>query len=192
MFFPVAMIPYLNMAPYRELGTPAGCSFVPLVPSRSIDALRNNSVIAAAVPVGGLPAVNGLTDFLGNFGIAAAEQSMSVLFFSRFPLNDMGSKTRIQVTGESASSVRLLYLLLAYHRGVDDLPRLAAPDEPADGELLIGDRALLRMKAHQAGRPESITGREYTHVTDLASAWFAQHKLPFVFARWVVRRDAPA
>ena len=192
MTFPVAMIPYLNMAPYRELGTPAGCRFVPLVPSRSIEALRSNAVIAAAVPVGGLPALNGLTDFLGNFGIAAAEQSMSVLFFSRRPLSAMGSETRIQVTGESASSVRLLYLLLAYHRGVDGLPRLAAPDEPVDGELLIGDRALLRMKAHQASRPESITGREYPHVTDLASAWFAQHKLPFVFARWVVRRDAPA
>ena len=107
MTFPVAMIPYLNMAPYRELGTPAGCRFVPLVPSRSIEALRSNAVIAAAVPVGGLPALNGLTEFLGNFGIAAAEQSMSVLFFSRRPLNAMGSETRIQVTGESASSVRL-------------------------------------------------------------------------------------
>jgi chorismate dehydratase len=192
MTFPVAMIPYLNMAPYRELGPPADCRFMPLVPSRSIEALRNNAVIAAAVPVGGLTALAGLTDFLGNFGIAAADQSMSVLFFSRRPLNEMGSGTRIQVTGESASSVRLLYLLMAYHRGVKDIPRLAAADELADGELLIGDRALLRMKLHPAGQPEPITDREYTHVTDLASAWFAQHQLPFVFARWVVRRDAPS
>jgi predicted solute-binding protein len=192
MTFPVAMIPYTNMAPYRELGPPAGCRFLPLVPSRSIEALRDNAVIAAAVPVGGLPALAGLTDFLGNFGIAAREQSMSVIFFSSVPLNEMGARNRIHVTGESASSVRLLYLLLAYQRGVDDLPRLAAADEPADGELLIGDRALQRMMAHRTSRGGSRLRGEFAHATDLASAWFARNKLPFVFARWVVRRDAPA
>jgi predicted solute-binding protein len=186
------MIPYTNMAPYRELGPPAGCHFVPLVPRRSIDALFNHAVIAAAVPVGGLPALAGLTDFLGNFGIAAREQSMSVVFFSNVPLIEMGERNRILVTGESASSVRLLYLLLAYHHGVDDLPRLAVPDEPAEGELLIGDRALRRMLAHRTIQAGSRPRDEFVHATDLASAWFAQHKLPFVFARWVVRRDAPA
>jgi predicted solute-binding protein len=192
MFFPVAMIPYTNMAPYRELGFPAGCRFVSLVPSRSIEALRNNEVIAAAVPVGGLPAVAGVTDFLGNFGIAAREQSMSVVFFSKRPLDEMGSGTRIRVTGESASSVRLLYLLFAYRRAIDDLPRLAGPGDPLDGELFIGDRALVRMMAHQARLPGDTKMPEFTHATDLASTWFAQHQLPFVFARWVVRRDAPA
>jgi predicted solute-binding protein len=191
MTFPVAMIPYTNMAPYRELGPPAGCRFVSLVPSRSIAALKNNSVIAAAAPVGGLPELAGLTDFLGCFGIAAIERSLSVLFFSKRPLADLGSSTRIRVTDESASSVRLLYLLLSYHRGRDDLPRLAAPDETADGELLIGDRALLRMDAEQRQTRGDAGPAPDSVVTDLASAWYARQKLPFVFARWVVRRDAP-
>jgi chorismate dehydratase len=191
MPFPVAMIPYTNMAPYREMGPPAGCCFVPLVPSCSIAALKDNAVIAAAVPVGGLPELAGLTDFIGTFGIAARERSMSVLFFSDRPLAAMGSTTRIRVTDESASSVRLLYLLMAYHRGIDDLPMLAAPGEATDGELLIGDRALLRMRAEQQDAPPSPASKPGTIVTDLASAWHERQKLPFVFARWVVRKDAP-
>lgn len=190
MAFPVAMIPYTNMAPYRELGPPTGCSFVSLVPSRSIAALKNNSVIAAAVPVGGLPELAGLTDFLGTFGIAAHERSMSVLFFSNRPLAAMGSTTRIRVTDESASSVRLLYLLMAYNRGLDDLPWLAAADETADGELLIGDRALLRMHGELRETSADLGPAPRTVVTDLASAWYERQKLPFVFARWVVRKDA--
>ncbi len=192
MAFPVAMIPYTNMAPYRELGPPAGCRFVPLVPSRSIAALKDNSVIAAAVPVGGLPELAGLIEFLGSFGIAATERSMSVLFFSNRPLAEIGSDARIRITDESASSVRLLYLLMVYHHGLGGLPRMAAPDETADGELLIGDRALLRMYGGQLDARRGSGPASWGVVTDLASEWYARQRLPFVFARWVVRKDAPA
>lgn len=191
MAFPVAMIPYINVAPYGALGPPPGCRFVPLVPSRSIAGLKRNEVIAAAVPVGGLPELAGQVDFLGTFGIAARERSMSVLFFSNRPLAEMGSTTRIRVTDESASSVRLLYLLIAYHRGLDDLPRLSAPGETADGELVIGDKALLRVHAEQRETRKGVGAAAGAVVTDLASAWYARQKLPFVFARWVVRKDAP-
>jgi len=191
MTFPVAMIPYANVAPYNQLGPPDGCRFVPLVPSSSIAGLKYNEVIAAAVPVGGLPELGGLVDFLGTFGIGARERSMSILFFSDRPLADMGSATRIRVTEESASSVRLLYLLMVYHRGLDDLPRLAAPGEAADGELLIGDQALLRMYTERRETRGDVWSAAGTVVTDLACEWFARHQLPFVFARWVVRKDAP-
>jgi chorismate dehydratase len=143
------------------------------------------------VPVGGLPELAGLTEFLGSFGIAAAERSMSVLFFSNRPLAAMDSSTCIRVTDESVSSARLLYLLMAHHRGFDDLPRLANSDETADGELLIGDRALLRMHAEQREMGKDGRPAAGALATDLATAWYAWQKLPFVFARWVVRKDAP-
>ena len=192
MNHPVAMIPYTNMAPYRALGPPDGCRFVPLVPRDSIVALCNNRVIAAAVPVGGLSAVAEITDLLGNFGIAAAERSMSVLFFSDRPLSEMDIYTKIRLTTESASSIRLLFLILGYRNGFNNLPKLADPGESPNGELLIGDAALIRMKDKQ--ERGKFTGRvhcERTHVIDLASEWFTVHQLPFVFARWVVRKDAP-
>lgn len=194
MNHPVAMIPYTNMAPFRALGPPVGCRLVPMVPRESIVALCDNRVIAAALPVGGLSAVGGTTDFLGEFGIAAAERSMSVLFFSDRPLDEMDSGTRIRLTVESASSIRLLYLVLGYRIGFDNLPSLAGPGERSNGELLIGDAALIRMrdrrKAENSPKGDGVSG-DQTHVTDLASEWYATHRLPFVFARWVVRKDAP-
>jgi predicted solute-binding protein len=194
MTYPISMIPYANMAPYRMLGEPDNCHFVTLVPRESIDALRRGTVLAAAVPVGGLPRLGDLVEPLGPFGIAARERSMSVLFYSRKPLSDFGPGDRIRLTTESASSVRLLYLLLGLKIGFRRLPELAEEGTEADGELVIGNKALVwawqleNCPNAQAGpRPSQLR-----LVTDLASEWFAQEGLPFVFARWVVRRDAPA
>jgi predicted solute-binding protein len=196
MSFPISMIPYANMAPYRMLGAPEGCHFVSLVPRESVTALKRNTVLAAAVPVGGLCSLGDLVEPLGPYGIAAKERSMSVLFFSRKPLAQFGPRDRIRLTAESASSVRLLYLLLGNCIGFDRLPRLAAADAldaDIDGELVIGNQALV-WSWQLSNCPSVLTGprpTELTQVTDLASEWFAQEKLPFVFARWVVRRDAP-
>jgi predicted solute-binding protein len=84
----------------------------------------------------------------------------------------------------------LLYLVLGYRNGFGNLPPPAATGEIANGELLIGDSALKRMR----DRCLNTTGTsvpEDAFVTDLASEWFDIHCLPFVFARWVVRKDAP-
>ena len=89
----------------------------------------------------------------------------------------------IRITGESASSVRLLVLLLGQRHGFNRLPHLAAAGQSPDGELLIGDRALIKGQAPVDA--QSLT------ITDLARQWFDLHRLPFVFARWVVRKDAP-
>ncbi len=182
MTVPVAMIPYTNMAPYRQLGAPRGCRFVPLVPKASIAALRSGEVVAAAVPVGGLAALVGVVETVGCFGIAAEGESMSVLFFSRVPFDQMHPPRTIRVTGESATSIRLLFLLLGQIHGFDRLPNIAADGHVPDGELLIGDRALVKGQA--AGDARSL------YMTDLSRKWFDIHRLPFVFARWVVRKDA--
>ena len=193
MSFPISMIPYANMAPYRMLGEPRDCHFVPLVPRESIDALMQGRVLAAAVPVGGLFALGDLVEPLGRYGIAAKERSMSVLLYSRMPLDRLRPGHTLRLTTESASSVRLLYLLLGQKLGFHHLPRLAHEGETADGELVIGNSALVwawqleQCSSAQVGPRPS----ELTVVTDLASEWYAQERLPFVFARWVVRQDAP-
>ncbi|MGD8703366.1 MAG: hypothetical protein PVH26_13110, partial [Desulfosarcina sp.] len=79
MSAPVAMIPYANMAPYRQLGAPRDCHFVTLVPKASVDALVSGQVTAAAVPVGGMCRLAGIIETVGHFGIAAKGASMSVL-----------------------------------------------------------------------------------------------------------------
>lgn len=179
----VAMIPYVNMAPYRVLGPPPGCRFVPLVPKKSVAALLSGEVVAAAVPVGGLALLEGVVETLGNFGIAAKGASMSVLLFSRVSFEAFRAPCTLRVTGETASSVRLLYLLFGHLHGFDRLPRLVPDGQAPDGELLIGDRALVK--------GQMLSDDPKTIVTDLSERWFDIHHLPFVFARWVVRKDAP-
>ncbi|MCP4747852.1 MAG: hypothetical protein GY874_17205 [Desulfobacteraceae bacterium] len=185
--FPIAMIPYANMAPFHYAGPPSGCRFVPYAPRDSIHALRAKQVWAAAAPVGGLAKLTDIVTFSGDFGIAARGPVMSVLLFSDRPFSQFQRPATLRLTSESASSVRLLYLLLGYAHGFENLPFRCSGAGPANGELKIGDTALIwakRLKQH--GRVQT-----YQYVTDLCSLWYNRHRLPFVFARWVVRRDAP-
>ncbi len=176
----VSMIPYANMAPYHMLGPVPGCRFEPLVPSASVTALLRGEVVAAAVPVGALPTLEGKVSFLGEFGIAASEAVKSVLLFSKCPLRELVPPGEIHLTSQSATSIRLLHLILGYTNGFHRLPYVTDDRERADGVLLIGDDALRR------ARDESTL-----QVIDLATEWHRVHQKPFVFARWVIRNDAP-
>ncbi len=176
----IAIVPYLNMLPLQMSEAPRGCELYLLDPRSTVEAVASGEIAAAVVPVGGLPAIQELVHPLGPWGITADGVVGSVLFFSKRPFNSYRPEHRIAVTEETATSVKLLALLLGYANGFDQLPQIAdAGDEP-DGELLIGDRALHRL--HQSSAP---------YVVDLAGAWQQQHQLPFVFARWVINRDAP-
>ena len=180
MKYVISMIPYANMAPYRSLGCPAGCQWLGCVPRQSSTALREGIVWAAAAPVGDLPALADVVDCLGEYGIAAAGPVGSVLLFSDLPFEQLAAPARVRITSHSSSSARLLYLLLHDSAGRDRMPAAVANNAPADAELLIGDDALVH-----ARRP----GRRF--VFDLAEIWARRTRLPFVFARWVIRKDAP-
>jgi chorismate dehydratase len=185
--YPIAMIPYANMAPFQEMGPPAGCTFVDCLPRDSIQALKDKRVWAAAVPVGGLAALEGTTRFAGCYGIAVKERAMSVLFFSDRPFEQVRRPLTVGLTGESASSVRLLYLMLGYRHGFDACPYLAPEGQSGNGYLVIGDRALRWAQEYE----QTGAARGYTHVVDLAALWYERFHLPFVFARWVFHREAP-
>ncbi len=187
MNHPIAMIPYANMAPYREMGPPRGCCFVDCVPRASIQALKDKSVWAAAVPVGGLAELQDQTTFLGRFGIAVRQQALSVLFFSDRPFDAFDHGHTISLTGESASSVRLLFLLMGYRLGFKSLPSVVPKGNPSNGCLVIGDRAL----RWAAEIERTGIARGYRHVADLGRLWYERFQLPFVFARWVIHKEAP-
>lgn len=192
--YPVAMIPYINMLPYRVLGTPPRCCWHEYVPRESVEALATGKVLAAAVPVGALPVLGASVEPLGQYGIAARESSMSVLFFSDRSFDQVSVRDRMQLTPDSATSVRLLRLLLSRCNPSSDALRTG--DDGKDvGELIIGDRALKTMHAWRRNgdrgvRPGGNYGH-YPHVTDLATRWYQHYRRPFVFARWMIRCDAP-
>ena len=193
--YTIAMIPYINMAPFRQMGPPKRCHFVSMVPKNSVAALQKGRIIAAAVPVGGLPLLENIVEPLGNFGIAAKRESMSVMLFSDRPFKKMDRTCMIHLTDDSTSSVRLLYLLWVNILGRDNLPRLSKNNDSINAELLIGDQALKRaLRVNRWSGIDSDSNRQENDplfvVTDLASIWWNIYNLPFVFARWVVRKDA--
>ena len=124
---------------------------------------------------------------LPGFSISSFGPVHSVLLFSCLPLTAVG-QGEIVLTGESATSVNLLKVLLQEFCGVHRvLCRIA--DGPVEAviaaggsALLIGDRALRAAR----NLPEGM------QVYDLGELWKHYTGLPFVFALWIVRRAAYA
>jgi chorismate dehydratase len=124
----------------------------------------------------------GLADFepLGPYGIAVKRQAGSVLLFSKRPWGEL-NKTPIGITDQTATSVRLLETLFRVRDGL--APILREGFNPSDeARLLIGDNALIP--------PAEVTDH-FSHVYDLGEEWHRWQGLPFVFARWMVRKNIP-
>ncbi|OQY19819.1 MAG: hypothetical protein B6I36_03130 [Desulfobacteraceae bacterium 4572_35.1] len=123
---------------------------------------------------------------LPGHSISAFTQVQSVLFFSSTPIEKLNGQ-RIYLTGESATSVNLLRVMLHEFYGwqkvecevpVKPIEKILEQGKPA---LLIGDRALKVSLTN-----ESVDCIKY----DLAQLWWQHTGLPFVFALWIVRRKA--
>ena len=120
---------------------------------------------------------------LPDLSISSIGPVKSVLLFSRVPLADLGGYN-VGLTTDSDTSVNLLKILLAKSYGLaNTFERTSLPLDEAmktfSALLLIGDAALR----------ESMKGK-VAHVYDLGEEWFRFTGLPFVFALWIVRKEA--
>lgn len=120
---------------------------------------------------------------LPGHSISSCGPVRSVLLFSARPIETLEG-CEIALTGESATSVNLLRILLAefygFSRVTFRVPARPVEELMAEGApaLLIGDRAL-RASFAASG-----------HVYDLGELWYRFTGLPFVFALWILRREA--
>lgn len=121
---------------------------------------------------------------LPGHSISSVGPARSVLLFSPKPLEALEGE-EIALTGESATSVNLLQIILREFVGLRSFS-VTVPDGSLEAAmsaghpaLLIGNRAL---KA--AMNPGDLL------VYDLGDLWLQYTGLPFVFALWIVRRDA--
>lgn len=122
---------------------------------------------------------------LPGHSISSCGKVQSVLLFSPVALSELEG-TCIAITGESATSVNLLRVILREFQGLKEVID-AVPDRPVEEliaaghpALLIGDRALQAADRLPAGM----------QCFDLGELWYQRTGLPFVFALWMVRRDA--
>lgn len=184
----IGRIAYLNVEPYFHFLREVGFSgeIVSGVPSEL------NAMLAAGeidlCPSSsfeyGLHAQDYL--LLPGHSISSVGPVHSVLLFT--PEISALSGCQIAITGESATSVNLLKILLREFCGIGEVS-MQIPEEPverclADGRpaLLIGDRALAAAQQCPHG----------LQVIDLGALWYHFTGLPFVFALWILRRDAAA
>ncbi|MDH3998145.1 MAG: menaquinone biosynthesis protein [Desulfuromonadales bacterium] len=121
---------------------------------------------------------------LPNHSISSIGPVHSVLLFANQPLS-MLSGAEIVVTGESATSINLLHILLREFCHVEDVV-FRVSDRPVEGHLKRGDNLLLigdRALAAAQSNPQAH------QITDLGALWHHFTGLPFVFALWILRRE---
>jgi chorismate dehydratase len=173
----IGRITYLNVFPYyHALDLERWGPFVAETPRQLGELARGGRLDAAPLPLVDAFELEAEFEPLADWGIACRGPVQSVLLFSRRPFAAL-SGSRLVFTGESATSVVLARQLLE-GAGNGDV-EIERGDDPSgyDGYLAIGDRALLLDRTHP-----------FEHCHDLSDLWFEQTGLPFVFARWVVRR----
>jgi len=189
----IGRIPYLNSVLFYD-GLPEAAvrdgvelEFEALVPRGLSGAVVEDHIAAGPVPLVTTWDVADRYDPLvtpdgrGDFCIATVTKAHSILLFSKRPFDCLDGAT-VGVTTETSTSVRLMKVLFAEYWKVQPRRYTGVNPENNDAFLLIGDEALV----HRLG----ITG--FVHVADLGEVWSNWTSLPFVFARWVVRRDVPA
>jgi chorismate dehydratase len=120
---------------------------------------------------------------LPGLSISSIGAVKSVLLFSRLPIEELGDQT-IGLTTESDTSVNLLKIILKTGYGfANDFRRSSLSLNEAlqsfSALLLIGDSALREGMAQHG-----------LHVYDLGALWHDLTGLPFVFALWIVTREA--
>lgn len=189
MTLTIGQIEYANCTPiFSALQTHIDCSSYRFV--RGVPAWLNRLLAAGEIDVCpsssieyGKHADRYLV--LPGLSISSVGAVKSVLLFSRVPLTELDGE-RIGMTTESDTSVALLRIVLGRFHGFRNVfERTELPLEKAlesyPALLLIGDAAL-----------RAALGKGGWLVYDLGELWYRFTGLPFVFALWLVRREAVA
>ncbi len=186
MALTLGYIDYLNCVPFFHYLKESGFSgdIIRGVPSHLNKLLREGTIDAC--PSSSFEYGLNWADYvlLPNLSISSVGPVGSVLLFSPIPPEEL-SGIPIALTGESATSVNLLRILLPEFYDTapveDYLPETSVETVIQEGKpaLLIGDRALRQAKQAPEGT-----------LFDLGELWTRHTGLPFVFALWMVRKDS--
>ena len=173
----VGRIPYLNSEPFYYRLVRDDIELYNMVPSALTRAAERGEIDAGPLPLVDCFRLEDRFTTLGQFCISTLEKSRSILFYCKRPIEELDGAV-IGVTDETSTSIRLLKVLLTQRFQVKPASYVTLK-EPNDAFLLIGDEALRR----RYGVPS------YPYRYDLGEEWYRWTQMPFVFARWVVRRD---
>ena len=147
------------------------------VPRAVTAAAANGEIDAGPVPLVDCVRLEDRFEPVAGFCIASVQRTGSSLLYSTRPITALAG-AYIGVSDEAATALRLLHVLL--HCKYQVQPEAYGPLQATqDACLLIGNQAL-RQRRGMPGFP---------HTYDLGAEWHAWTGLPFVFARWMVRKE---
>lgn len=165
-------VPYLNARPLTyAIAEP----IVLMEPSRLAKELSANLLQAALVPIVEVLENSDAYHIVDGIAIGALNSVYSVILVHTMAIVRIKS---VVLDSASKTSNQLIQVLLQKYYRLN--PRYVSPDEPADAQLIIGDPAIAYRQSHPDER-----------YLDLAQSWHSHTGLPFVFAVWAVRKDAP-
>ena len=176
----IGRVPYLYAEPFYFDMARRGMVFYECVPGTVAIAMANGAIDAGPVPLVDCFRLEDRFEPVAGFCVASVQRAGSSLLYSTKLITDLAG-AHIGVTDEAATTLRLLRVLL--HVKYQIQPAAYGPLQAAhDAFLLIGNQALRQRR----GAP----GFSYTY--DLGAEWHAWTGLPFVFARWMVRKEVAA
>ena len=114
---------------------------------------------------------------VAGFCLSASNRAGSNLLYSKIPMDELSGATIAAATLDSTTRKLFQVLLAQKHEGNHD--SFVEMPEEHDAFLISGDDALRRRRG----------ARGYGHRYDLGEEWHAMTGLPFVFARWMARKE---
>jgi chorismate dehydratase len=179
MALTVGRIPYLSCEPFYFAMERRGIALYDVVPSAVAGAAAEGAIDAGPMPLADCFHLDERFRPLAGFCVAAIRKAGSVVLHAKRPMRELGG-ARIGVSSAAATAVQLLQVLLTLKYRVPSVSYVTLDDSHgADGRLLIGNEGL--RQRYDVG--------DYTHTYDLGEEWHQWTGLPFVFARWVVRKS---
>jgi chorismate dehydratase len=173
----IGRVPYLHVEPFYVDMARRGLVLTELVPRALTLAAATGEIDAGPVPLVDCFRLEDRFQPLAGFCIASVQHAGSSLLFSTKPIAAL-AEARIGVTDEASTALQLLHVLLRLKYRVQ--PAAYVPlQAPYDAFLLIGNQGLRQ----RMGAP----GFPYTY--DLGAEWHDWTGLPFVFSRWLVKKE---
>jgi chorismate dehydratase len=172
----IARIPYLSCEPFYFDMERRGIELYDMAPSILAEAAVRDEIDAGPIPLTDCRRLDEQFRYLSGFCLATIHRAGSVVLHSKVPIQELAG-CRVAVSSEAATSSLLLKVLLGLKHQVQPAAYVTHEDL-YDASLLIGSEGL--RQRHGVW--------DYPYTYDLGEEWHQWTRLPFVFARWMVRK----
>jgi chorismate dehydratase len=176
MALTVGRVPYLSCEPFYFAMERRGIALYDVMPSGLGGAAARGKIDAGPMPLAECFRLDERFRLLSEFCVATIRRAGSVVLHAKHPIQEL-SGGRIGIPSEAATSFRLLQVLLSLKYRLPSATYVPLEDS-CDAFLLVGNAGLRQ----RHGVPN------YPHTYDLGEEWYQWTGLPFVFARWIIRK----